>query len=479
MRSYAWFHAWMTPFGRLGLLALITFTFGCSGRTPLSRYGESEGAESRLSPDAYSVFRRLCEEQNRGTMRLGNLSPRAAERLDTIIWSPKSFGQHDEKTLTWMREWLRRGNKTLVYVGRDYSAYADYWSECAREHWLKPDSDADRANGSICFEIAASAQAELLAMRYAHRDKQLLPWCMVDNSRQRAEVVENFDGEWAAELVDHAHRVVVRGSLLPLNSVDLQSLENELEAIVKNKNNATTTTTAANASFFGRSQQFGTDEDEANLQRLKAYRQEALVDKEPSEWLRSSGGIPLLSSVVAEPGSSSHVILISTPSLLANYNLTYPGNLKIATKIIEELPPGKIGFLSTEGEPRVLQDGETEQQKGFEMLTMWPINIITLHAAFLGMLVLVALFPIFGRPKLLPVATSQDFSDHIDALGALLFKSGDRFYALSTIADYYRNVRKDIHSPWAKCEELDSVRADSPFRNQQPDAGESGPAARP
>lgn len=477
MMSYAWFHARMNSFGGFIAFVLILLAFGCSGRSPLSRYGESEGADSRLSPDAISVFRRLCEEQSRGTMRLGNLSPRAADRLDTIVWSPKSFEQHDEKTLTWMREWLRRGNKTLVYVGRDYSAYADYWSECAREHWSKPENAADRESGAVCFEIAASAQAELSAMRYSHRDKQLLPWCMVDNSRQRAEVVRDLGGEWAADLVDQEHRIVVRGALLPLASVDLQSLESELNAVVKNNSNAAATNTTAVPPIFARSPYSGTEEDESNLRRIQAYRSEDLSEVESQIWLQSSGGIPLLSAIEAEPGSTSRVLLVSTPAFLANYNLTYPGNLKIAQRLIDELPPGKIGFLSTDGDPRVLQDGETEQQKGFEMLTMWPINIITLHAAFLGMLVLVALFPIFGRPKLLPVATSQDFSDHIDALGALLFKSGDRFYALSTIADYYRNVRKDIHSPWAKCEEVHSVRMDSPFRKQQPDVIDSDPAA--
>lgn len=471
-----WFPSSIRSLGGFALLWLVLFAVGCSSRTPLSRYGESEGAEARLSPDANSVFRRLCEEQNRSTMRLGNLSPRAAERLDTILWSPRTFDHHDEKTLTWMRDWLRRGNKTLVYVGRDYSAYADYWSECAREHWSKPESSTDRESGAVCFEIAASAQASLSAMRYAHRDKQLLPWCLVDNTKQRTEVVNSFRGEWAADMKDQEHRVVVRGSLAPLATVDLQSLEKDLEAIVKT-NNAATTNTTATPPFFGGRRLTGTEEDESNLRRIKEYRTDELLDDDPQLWLQSSGGIPLLSSVGAEPGSNSRVILVSTPSLIANYNLTFSGNLKVARRLIDTLPPGKIGFLSTEGEPRVLQDGETEQQKGFEMLTMWPINIITLHAAFLGLLVLVALFPIFGRPKLLPVATSQDFSDHIDALGALLFKSGDRFYALSTIADYYRNVRKDIHSPWAKCEEGSSMRTDSPFGAPPSTVGDTDPAA--
>ncbi|XZE46602.1 hypothetical protein SH467x_001891 [Pirellulaceae bacterium SH467] len=453
------------------LLLLAGCVAGCTGRTPVSRYAESEGYEARLSPDGLSVFRRLCEEENLSTMRLGNLSAKAAERLDTIVWSPKSLDWHDETTLTWMRDWLRRGNKTLIYVGRDYSAYADYWSECAQDHWSQAESVADREKGRACYEIAARSQAELAAMRYAHRDIQMLPWCQVDNTKQRATTVESLDGSWASELAGREHRIVVRGLLRPLASVDLPALESALEATLKQNAGATTTKTVVNplvpARPFASRISSITNEDEANLRRVQSYREEGLDSEEPEIWLQTSDGIPLLTSVAAEAGSTSRVVLVSTPALLANYNLTYPGNWKIASKLVDQLPPGKIGFLSTEGDPRVLQAGESEQQKGFEMLTMWPINIITLHAAFLGMLVLVSLFPIFGRPKSLPAKSTQDFSDHIDALGALLFKSGDRFYALSTIADYFRSVRKDIHSPWAKCEEVESLSVESPFRSDQ------------
>ncbi|AMV33316.1 hypothetical protein VN12_14410 [Pirellula sp. SH-Sr6A] len=468
------------PWARSVIVMFLLLVAGCTGRTPVSRYAESEGYEARLSPDGLSVFRRLCEEENRSTMRLGNLSEKAAERLDTIVWSPKTLDWHEEPTLTWMREWLRRGNKTLIYVGRDYSAYADYWSECARDHWSQPESFADREKGRACYEIAATSQAELAAMRYAHRDVQILPWCQVDNTKQRAATVESFVGGWALELAGLEHRIVVRGFLSPLSSVDLPAMEIALDAVVKQKAGATTTKPVLNPltpmrSFASRLSSI-TDEDEANLRRIRAYREEGLDSEEPEVWLESADGVPLLTSVAAEPDSSSRVVLVSTPSLLANYNLTYPGNWRIAEKLVGHLPPGKIGFLSTDGDPRVLQAGESEQQKGFEMLTMWPINIITLHAAFLGMLVLVALFPIFGRPKSLPAKTTQDFSDHIEALGALLFKSGDRFYALSTIADYFRSVRKDIHSPWAKCEEVEPMSVESPFRSDQPNPSGSSPA---
>ena len=99
------------------------------------------------------------------------------------------------------------------------------------------------------------------------------------------------------------------------------------------------------------------------------------------------------------------------------------------------------------------------------MLTIWPLNVITLHAVFLGMLVLLAVFPIFGRAKQLPVKSTREFGQHIEAVGGLLFKSKDRFYALATIAEYFRNVRKEPTSAWANVEPAAHQQPKSPFQS--------------
>jgi hypothetical protein len=100
------------------------------------------------------------------------------------------------------------------------------------------------------------------------------------------------------------------------------------------------------------------------------------------------------------------------------------------------------------------------------MLTEWPLNVISFHAFFLGMIVLASLFPILGSPKKLPELSTQNFAQHVEALGALLFRSSDRFYALTTIADYFRVVRKDPNSPWAKYEETVHQQPSSPFQSE-------------
>jgi len=159
------------------------------------------------------------------------------------------------------------------------------------------------------------------------------------------------------------------------------------------------------------------------------------------------------------------VIVLSNASLISNLSLTNFENLSIAKKLVDTLPKQHIGFLTGRQDPRVRKDDNSEQQKGFEMLTIWPLNVITLHVVFLGMLVLLAVFPIFGRAKQLPAKSTREFGQHIEAVGGLLFKSQDRFYALATIAEYFRNVRKEPTSPWANVEPAAQQEPKSPFKS--------------
>lgn len=150
--------------------------------------------------------------------------------------------------------------------------------------------------------------------------------------------------------------------------------------------------------------------------------------------------------------------------MISNISLTNLQNFEIAKKLVNRLPMQNIGFVMGAFDPRVRKDDNADQQKGFEMLTIWPLNVISLHAVFLGMLVLIAAFPIFGRAKRLPLKSSRDFGQHIEAVGGLLYKSKDKFYAVSTIAEYFREVRNEPTSPWAKVEPMAQQEATSPFR---------------
>ena len=181
--------------------------------------------------------------------------------------------------------------------------------------------------------------------------------------------------------------------------------------------------------------------------------------------LSSEDDRPLVAEITKPNWKNSRVFVVSNASLISNISLTNIHNLAIAKKLVDELPSTNIGFIGGSHDPIVRTDDSSDQQKGFEMLTIWPLNVISLHAVFLGMLVLLAAFPIFGRAKQLPKKSTREFGQHIEAVGGLLFKSRDKSYAIATIAEYFRIVRKEPTSVWAKVEPLDQQEPKSPFKS--------------
>ena len=173
---------------------------------------------------------------------------------------------------------------------------------------------------------------------------------------------------------------------------------------------------------------------------------------------------PLIAEITKPSWKNSRVFVVSNSSLISNISLTNYENLSIAKRLVGELPRTNIGFLGGGQNPVVRTDDSSDQQKGFEMLTIWPLNVVSIHALFLGMLVLLAVFPIFGRAKQLPNKSVREFGQHVEAVGALLYKSQDRFYALATIAEYFRNVRKEPTSTWAKADPVAQQEPKSPFK---------------
>ena len=113
-----------------GICVASLFLTGCS-RSLSTQYGVSEGFEAPNSPDSVFLFRNLCNENNHTTLVVKSFSPRAMEKLNAIVWTPDAFELHQPETVEWIERWLASGDRTLVYVGRDFSPTADYWSQSA------------------------------------------------------------------------------------------------------------------------------------------------------------------------------------------------------------------------------------------------------------------------------------------------------------------------------------------------------------
>ena len=71
-------------------------------------------------------------------VRTGESLGRHLDRAQTVVWTPDNYDLPSEEVCDFFDKWLSaRPGRTLVYVGRDYDAVYDYWSDMA-----------DRLNGA-------------------------------------------------------------------------------------------------------------------------------------------------------------------------------------------------------------------------------------------------------------------------------------------------------------------------------------------
>jgi hypothetical protein len=108
----------------------------------------------------------------------------------------------------------------------------------------------------------------------------------------------------------------------------------------------------------------------------------------------------------------------------------------------------------------------TQIPTGFAAFTVWPLGFILIHFAIFGILLCVAFFPIFGRPRgeassaglesssaIAPGAEAAasnsrsvvraNFGKHVTALGELLETTEDRQYAHERVVYYHEHVKRD------------------------------------
>ncbi|HUP81720.1 MAG TPA: hypothetical protein VM260_24425 [Pirellula sp.] len=419
-----------------------------------TQYGLSEGTDAKVSPASVSLFRNMCNAEGRTTMVVRSLTPRAMNKLGAIVWSPDSFGPHDAETVAWMDRWLASGDRTMVYVGRDFSPTADYWSQSADKF----------SNSKNSFQDAIAARkeqalesTELDRMRSMLRGKSVTPWCMFDHSQSLEERVDKVKGPWSNGVDASNARFFLRSHPKAYSGDSLVALQKEFDRESEDTSGKPANNSNATEYDFKWQKSDGT-----MLALIKSLTTSALP--EMKNLLTTMDDRPLVAEFNKSEWGKSRVIVLSNSSLISNLSLTNYENLVIAKKLVEKLPKQNIGFLTGKQDPRVRKDGDIEQQKGFEMLTIWPLNVITLHAVFLGMIVLLAVFPIFGRAKQLPVKSTRDFGQHIEAVGGLLYKSQDRFYALETISEYFHHVRQEPTSAWANAEPELQKEPKSPFK---------------
>jgi hypothetical protein len=478
---------------------------GCIGRFN-TEYGKSEGMGNRESPASVSLFRNLCEAEGCKTRMVQSLSPKAMDKFESFVWTPDTFGPHQSKVLDWFDDWLTKGNRTLVYVGRDFSPVAQYWAESVQVLEDKdriaetPNASKTEAAGSMSNVLVSRAMARLSHDRLRSKVRTIVPtrWFLMDYQQSVEKRVTALKGPWAESIDASKTSLFVRGQpvgfrgksaadLVKMFDIEDQSTNaGSLSSKVvpmptpiptlsppptptRSPSPKATPTPTPIPTPAGSSPSSVPDEysfkwnvdDIRMLEIAKSIPEEDLPKLEVL--LKTKDNVTLIGELTSNRWKNAKVIVLANASFMSNISLLNNENRAIAKRLIAKLPKQQVGFIAGTVDPLIRTTDNREQQPGFEMLTVWPLNVITLHAAFLGLLALLASFPIFGRPKLLPRKTTQDFGQHIEAIGSLLLKSRDRFYALSTLGDYFRNVRREPTSVWANVDAVAQQEPSSPF----------------
>jgi len=451
-------------------VAVLVSTFSGCQSDVADNYGMSESSLAQTSPGGLSVLREMVKARKKATETLVSLRPSLEKDFDTIVWAPDYFPQHSKQVTDRLENWLSNGGKTLVYIGRDYSPHADYWDRIA--------SGASNQKMMIRRERSkiqvAKENNRLDSLRDENRDLLITPWFYYRKIPGDFRRIKAFGGKWSEDPELSKCYAVIRSPLSPFDSVKLNLLTAELDwnTVPPATGTATAQVNVPPGSIpppprkpramglpfpvVQSSQPYSriwnTDDEE-----LLSIAKGIVVNRrvEPISLLEASDGTPLVTEV-SYKSSSSRVIVLSNSSMVSNLGMLNKSNRHLAQKLIDTVGPGAVGFLSMDSDPPIREGLPQEEHKGFEMLTVWPFNVMTIHAAIIAMVAFIASYPIFGRARSLPEKTKADFSEHVGSLGDLLQKAEGREFAKDSITRYFRVVRRDFKSPWANRESVAS-----------------------
>lgn len=393
-------------------LAIMCVSIGCAPAQVKTTYGKRRGSDGGPSVNGTAVLAGMFEEAGHRVNSWPRLSPKL-EECQTIVWFPDDFKPPTVEQRDFLEWWLfNESGRTLIYVGRDYDASPTYWQQVLQA--APPEQRME------VMRREATARASHDAARNRIPDADLAEWFTVHRNEPFRNV-KTLKGPWS-------------------ENVDATQVDIELA---------------------GRLELPG----ESDI--------DAWVDRADNYWDGRPEFTPLLESesdtivyqINYEEWDDSKIIVVNNGSFLLNLPLVNHEHRKLAGHLVSDCAPGRVVFLESGwGGPTVYDvEPSTNIPTGFEVFTVWPLGFIVMHLSVLGILCCIAIFPIFGRPKIAPASNSSeivftsdvegsgdaasvvraDFGKHIDALGELLELTEDRQYARDRVTYYHDHVRRD------------------------------------
>lgn len=400
---------------------------GCA--TISTDYGKSKGASGYKSLNGFGALRTSYENSGFRTRDVSRLSDRVM-RTDVIVWTPQVLGSISPQVTRWFERWFQGGSKTLVYVVPDSGSEADYWIEAAQ---LAPPEQRLEYR-----KRAAKSINDRMKWRLNRRQVPSNGWFRVETLVER-EQLGDVGGPWQPRLRQPAS-----------DGTSTLSVEFHLGPFDKDKNTAATTANA-NAGFVANGP---TGPGTPGW----SMTTETSPTKTPigfSSVVAAETGNAIVGEVRSEKWKDSKIIVVAGGSLLTNYAFTRPFNRQLAATIVSKSTPSgdqdlRAGFLTSGWSPIPVSESKpgVPVASGMELLTVWPMSLVTMHGVMLGLVICLMLMPIFGRPKRIRRSKQSDFGDHLDAVAALMIKAGGERYARARISEYMKRMHGETSGPW-------------------------------
>jgi hypothetical protein len=422
---------------------LLPMLSGCSYIPWPETFGEVSGANATRSLNGMGVHRRMWESTGAKILTPQKLSPRL-DSVDTIVLIGRGFQPPGTLARDWLEKWLgKKSGRTVVYFGRDFDASLMY-----REDTLsRVASQHDRAQTQL-----ASERATMFVTRKSQIPEDTFCRWFFLRASARPTVHEKFSGPWSSELSGLDGRWPTGVLLEPPN----KKLKNKKPSWIT----GTKTALAPPRTFV-----VGADGDQAlgdkevqrsiwksdELEDAKAWDAEWELAGEVKVLLSGNDGSPLVHQISHAKFRGSKIVIVANGAPFLNGSLIHPLQRKIGELVIQECLPAKRVAMIEYNELGLLISNiasGSDTNFGMQMLTVWPLSAITMHAAFLGIIAFVVLLPILGRPQSLAHRSVTDFGLHVEAMGRMMFESRDLLYGLNSIQDYFIKVRRETPPDW-------------------------------
>jgi len=408
------------------LAVLVVSLTGCGDEQIDTTYGRRVGLYGGESVNGTAVLAGMFEQAGHRVLTKRVLTDAMMENCDVIVWAPDDFEPPAEEVIRWFDEWLWTDGRTLIFIGRDFDAAPDYYDKVIP---MAPPEQANelrtrRANAMSDFTIRRSSTPAQQDSTWYATDRTIAP-----------RTVSQLQGRWSEGIDPEAVEIPLRSRLTPkvyygtYDEYDYYDMDLAEEA-------------ARDAEEWEK--RFEDDETEAweiqidgdpwERAAAKAADEGVLLEVDADEVLLRSGDDILISRQPYDEVTDSHIIIVANGSTLLNLPLVNHQHRKLASRLVAQWDePRQVVFLeSGPGGPDVLDEEPSQDiPTGLALFSERPLDVILFHLAVVGLVFCLSRWPLFGRPRQPPPADTSDFGKHVDALGQLLQRAGDREFAAS------------------------------------------------